>query len=83
MGFSVTSLITVLALETTLLSLVRQNLDIASIVLDHRDENGKVKTGPKNFMGGRPRSANVALDAFTRTGYLSQSKTGDKAELRL
>jgi hypothetical protein len=38
-----------------------------------RDETGKVKTGPKNFMGGRPKSANVALDAFTRTGYLSKN----------
>ena len=74
MDFSVTSLITVLVLETTLLSLVCSYLDIELNVLDHRDENGRVKTGPKNFMGGRPRSANVALDAFTRTGYLSQSK---------
>jgi len=40
---------------------------------NYRDETGKVKTGPKNFMGGRPRSANVALDSFTRTGYLSQN----------
>lgn len=40
---------------------------------NYRDDNGKVKTGPKNFMGGRPRSANVALDSFTRTGYLSQN----------
>lgn len=24
-------------------------------------------------MGGRPGTAHVALDAFTRTGYLSQS----------
>jgi hypothetical protein len=38
-----------------------------------RDEAGKVKTGPKNFMGGRPKSANVKLDAFTRTGYLCQN----------
>jgi len=38
-----------------------------------RDETGKVKTGPKNFMGGRPRSANVRLDSFTKTGYLSQN----------
>jgi hypothetical protein len=41
--------------------------------LNHRDDNGKVKTAPKNFMGGRPKSANVRLDAFTRTGYLSQN----------
>lgn len=38
-----------------------------------RDETGRVKTAPKNFMGGRPGSAHVALDAFTRTGYLSQN----------
>jgi len=35
-----------------------------------RDETGKVKTGPKNFAAGRPQSANIKLDAFTRTGYL-------------
>jgi len=40
---------------------------------NRRDENGRVKTGPKNFMGGRPRSANVRLDSFTQTGYLSQN----------
>jgi len=38
-----------------------------------RDETGRVQTAPKNFMGGRPQSSHAALDAFTRTGYLSQN----------
>jgi len=38
-----------------------------------RDETGRVKTAPKNFMGGRPQSVHGALDAFTRTGYLSMN----------
>jgi len=40
---------------------------------NRRDETGHVRTAPKNFMGGRPRSANVRLDSFTQTGYLSQN----------
>jgi len=38
-----------------------------------RDETGRVKTAPKNFMGGRPQSVQAGLDSFTRSGFLSMN----------
>jgi len=36
-----------------------------------RDEGGNVRTGPKNFQGGRPKSAVLGFNAFSKTGFLS------------
>lgn len=40
---------------------------------DRRDASGRVKTAPKNFMGGRPKSAALGLKAFSKTGFLSSN----------
>jgi len=38
-----------------------------------REEDGKVRTGPRNFMGGRPKSAVLGAKGFSKTAFLSSN----------
>jgi len=40
---------------------------------NRREGDGRVRTGPKNFQGGRPKSAALGLNAFSKTGFLSSN----------